>query len=94
MDLTRRDFTKIAGLGFASRLMPQLYAAEQQKTGYAVIGLGTIADHFMRGSRNSSNSQITALVSGHRDKAERIAAEYGIASSSIYSYEEFDRIAA
>jgi predicted dehydrogenase len=93
MDLTRRDFTRIAGLGIASRLMPTLHAAEQEKTGYAVIGLGRIADHFMRGVRNSSNSQITALVSGHRDKAERIAAEYGIPLSSIYSYEEFDRIA-
>ena len=93
MDLTRRDFTRIAGLGIASRLMPTLHAAEQEKTGYAVIGLGRIADHFMRGVRNSSNSQITALVSGHRDKGERIAAEYGIPLSSIYSYEEFDRIA-
>jgi predicted dehydrogenase len=93
MNLTRRSFTKVAGLAAASRWMPQLHAAEQEKTGYAVIGLGRIADHFMRGARGSSNSQITALVSGHRDKAERIAQEYGIPSSSIYSYENIDRIA-
>jgi predicted dehydrogenase len=37
-------------------------------------------------------SQITGLVSGHRDKAERIAAEYEVPSSSIYNYENFDEI--
>jgi predicted dehydrogenase len=30
-------------------------------------------------------------VSGHRDKAERIAAQYGVPKSSIYSYEDMDR---
>jgi predicted dehydrogenase len=43
--------------------------------------------------RNTTNSQITGLVSGHRDKAERIAAEYGVPASSIYNYENFDEIA-
>ena len=43
--------------------------------------------------RNTTTSQITGLVSGHRDKAERIAAEYDVPSSSIYSYENFDEIA-
>lgn len=93
MNLTRRDFGRMAGLGIASQLMPQVHAADQEKVGYAVIGLGRIAGHFMPGARLTTNSQITALVSGHRDKAERIAAEYGVPSSSIYSYEDFDRIA-
>jgi len=53
--------------------------------------LGTIADHFMRGVLASSNSKITGLVSGHRDKAERIAAQYGVPKSSIYSYEDMDK---
>src|SRR5579862_2584226 len=47
----------------------------------------------MPGARNSSNSKITALVSGHREKAEHIAAEYGIPSTAIYSYDNFDSIA-
>ncbi len=94
MALTRRDFAKIAGMGLASQMVPGLGTAQRSaKVGYAVIGLGRIAEHFMQGARNSSNSETTALVSGHRDKAERIAAEYGISSSSIYSYEDFDRIA-
>lgn len=94
MDLTRRDFAKLGALGLAARFTPSLRAqTNEKKTGYAVIGLGRIAGHFMPGSRSTSNSQITALVSGHRDKAERIAAQYGIPTSSIYSYEDFDRIA-
>jgi predicted dehydrogenase len=32
-------------------------------------------------------SRIMALVSGHRDKAERMAAEYGLPSRSIDNYE-------
>jgi len=63
-----------------------------RKTGYAVIGLGRIAGHFIQGANNTSNSKISALVSGHRDKAERIAASCGVPSSSIYSYENFDEI--
>jgi len=64
-----------------------------RKTGYAVIGLGRIAGHFMPGVLGTTNSKITGLVSGHRDKAERIAAQYGVPSSSIYNYENFDEIA-
>src|SRR6202034_1273271 len=41
----------------------------------------------------TTNSQITGIVSGHRDKAERIAAEYAVPASSIYNYENFDEIA-
>ena len=94
MTLTRRDFARIGALGLAARFVPSALAqSNDRKTGYAVIGLGRIADHFMRGVRNTTNSKITALVSGHRDKAEKIAAQYGVASGSIYSYENFDEIA-
>jgi predicted dehydrogenase len=89
----RRDFAKVGAMGLAARYAHLIDAqAPAKKTGYAVIGLGRIAGHFMPGSRMTTNSQITGLVSGHRDKAERIAAEYGIAKESIYSYENFDEI--
>ncbi|HUN82850.1 MAG TPA: Gfo/Idh/MocA family oxidoreductase [Terracidiphilus sp.] len=94
MQLTRRDFARLSAMGLAAGIAPRLEAQDDShKIGYAVIGLGRIAAHFMPGVRNSSNSQITALVSGHRDKAERIAAEYGVPAGSIYSYENFDTIA-
>jgi predicted dehydrogenase len=82
-------------MGLVAQMLPrESFAAQsgEKKVGYCVIGLGTIADHFMRGVLASSNSRITAVVSGHRDKAERIAAQYGVPTSSIYSYEDMDRI--
>jgi predicted dehydrogenase len=94
MSFTRRDFAKLGAMGLAARFVPTLNAQPaQKKVGYGVIGLGRIADHFMRGVLPTANSQITALVSGHRDKADRIAAQYNIPATSIYNYENFDQIA-
>jgi predicted dehydrogenase len=95
MNVTRRDFAKLGALSLAAQFAPKLRAetSAARKTGYCVIGLGRIAGHFMPGTRSTTNSQITGLVSGHRDKAERIAAEYGVPASSIYNYENFDEIA-
>jgi predicted dehydrogenase len=94
MPLTRRDFAKLGTLTLAARFAPELSAqSTQKKTRYAVIGLGRIAGHFMPAAGMTTNSQITALVSGHRDKADRIAAQYGVPSNSIYNYENFDEIA-
>ena len=95
MSISRREFSKLGALGLAARMVPGGFAgaqAGQAKVGYCVIGLGRIADHFMRGVRESGTSQITGLVSGHREKAERLAAEYGVPASSIYSYEDMDRM--
>jgi len=95
MSLTRREFAKLGALGVAAQMLPIVRAeaqGTQRKVGYCVIGLGRIADHFMRGVKQGSTSQITGLVSGHRDKAERIAAEYGVPKESIYSYEDMDRM--
>ncbi|MEJ2146550.1 MAG: Gfo/Idh/MocA family oxidoreductase [Acidobacteriota bacterium] len=94
MNLTRRDFAKLGAIGLAAPFTRSLSASiGGRKIGYAIIGLGRIAGHFMSAVRNSSNSRVAALVSGHRDKAERIAAEYGVPDSSIYSYEDLARIA-
>ncbi len=101
MAISRREFTRLSALGLAARFAPAMYAQgpagvdvakTERKIGYCVIGLGRIAEHFMPAARNSSTSQIVAVVSGHRDKAERIAANYGIPSSSIYNYENMDAI--
>ncbi|MGA9670187.1 MAG: Gfo/Idh/MocA family oxidoreductase, partial [Terracidiphilus sp.] len=93
MRFTRRDFAKIGAMGLAARFVPILNAQpSSRKIGYAVIGLGRIADHFMRGVLPTDNSQITALVSGHRDKADRIATQYNVPTASIYNYENFDQI--
>jgi len=94
MPMTRRDFAKIGALTLAARFAPSLNAQSPgKKIGYAVIGLGQIAGHFLPAAGATPNSTITGLVSGHRDKADRIAAQYGVPAGSIYNYENFDEIA-
>jgi predicted dehydrogenase len=94
MPISRRRFTQLSASAFASSCFAQTPPASGRRIGYAVIGLGRIAAHFLAGTTQSEHSRITALVSGHRDKAERIAAQYNVPTNSIYSYEDFDRIAA
>src|SRR6185312_15559619 len=68
--------------------------AEGKKIGYAIIGLGRISmQHFMPGIKDSSKCHVTGLVSGHREKAEKMAAEYGVPKSAIYDYKNMDEMA-
>lgn len=93
MNLSRREFSRLGAMGLAARILPEGFAqASNRKIGYCVIGIGRIADHFLRGVQQSSYSKITGFVSGHRDKAERFAAQYGVPKDSIYSYEDMDRM--
>jgi len=98
MSLTRRDFGR--GLGASAvlaRLSPALPLLSQgenesgRKVGYAIIGLGRISlQHFMPACKTSKYSKVVALVSGHRDKAEKTAAEYGVPETNIYDYKNCD----
>ncbi|MGH9617671.1 MAG: Gfo/Idh/MocA family protein [Acidobacteriaceae bacterium] len=64
-----------------------------RKIGYCIVGLGRISmNEFMPGVTISNSSKIVALVSGHRDKAERIAAQYSVPRNAIYNYENYDDI--
>src|ERR1700733_12682255 len=89
--LTRRNFTLATVGALSSRL---LTAQEGRKIGYCIVGLGRISmQHFMPGVKVSEHCRITGLVSGHRDKAEKMAAEYGVPAKSIYDYQNMEAIA-
>jgi predicted dehydrogenase len=91
MRVSRRQFTQFSAMALAANFAPHLGAqTSNRKVGYAVIGLGRIADHFIRGVQASGNSKITALVSGHPDKAARIAEKYSVPKANIYNYENMD----
>jgi predicted dehydrogenase len=94
MNLTRREFTRIAGASVAAHVLsPRSARAANQKVGYCIIGLGRISmGHFMPAVLTSQNSRITGIVSGHRDKALKMAGQYGVPESSIYSYENCDEM--
>jgi predicted dehydrogenase len=94
MKLNRREFSWLAGASLVSHALPKLHAqSENRRIGYCIVGLGRISmDHFMPGVKQTSQSRITALVSGHPDKARKQAALYGVPESSIYTYENYDEI--
>ena len=99
MQLNRRAFSRslVAGAAF-SPLGHSMQAQDQaagQRLRYAIVGLGRISmDHFMPACKMSQNSQVTAVVSGHRDKAEKMAADYNFPVKNIYSYQNYDEISS
>jgi len=94
MPITRRSFGRLAAAAALARVSPQARAQESKPVGYCMVGLGRISmQHFMPAMKTSKLGRVTALVSGHRDKAEKMAAEYGIPAKNIYSYDNYDAIA-
>src|ERR1051325_7705430 len=92
MNVTRRDAIRMSAIATAiSRIAP---AQEGRRIGYCIVGLGRISmDHFMPATKTSKLAKVTALVSGHRDKAEKQAGLYGVPAKNIYGYQNFDAIA-
>jgi predicted dehydrogenase len=106
MNFTRREFARAIGVGAAAssftpaaRIQNQSADTQQSgthavKVGYCIVGLGRISmDHFMPACNIAQRSRVTALVSGHRDKAEKMASQYNVPGKNIYSYENYDEIA-
>ena len=91
MQITRRQLGRLALAAAAgSRPAP----AQEGKLGYCIVGLGRISmQHFMPGLQVSTKAKLVALVSGHRDKADKEAQKYGVSAKNIYSYDNYDRIA-
>jgi len=98
MKLTRRDFSRLSAMAALSSSLPHVSAQATpgggRKFGWCIVGLGRISmGHFMPGVADSRTGKLTALVSGHREKAEKQAAMYNVPSPSIYSYDNYDEIA-
>ncbi len=102
MRITRREFGRLTAAstvvsalpGLGARGLAQSAASPSgRKIRYAIVGLGRISmDHFMPGTKTSALSEVTAFVSGHPEKARGLAGAYNVPASSIYSYEDMDRI--
>lgn len=60
---------------------------------YAVVGAGWISQEaFLPGAAQSGNSRVTAIVSGDRDKAAKLAAFHGI--PEVVDYDGYDALLA
>jgi predicted dehydrogenase len=100
MKITRRTFAADLGISAALPLATQIGQAQTgapgsgRKLRYCIVGLGRISmKHFMPACKMSQTSQVVALVSGDRKKAEQQATEYGVPSKNIYDYKSYDSIA-
>lgn len=79
------------------RQPPKLKVPEApgRTVGYAIVGLGQLAlEEIMPAFAECQWSRPVALVSGHADKAKKVAEAYGIAQDAIYNYENYDKLAA
>jgi predicted dehydrogenase len=99
--LSRRGLIQL-GLGGAAAGMLAPAAAQTDAAprangdgpGFAIVGLGKLAlGQIVPGFRNCRSARLAAVVSGHPDKARRVATEQGLPADALYDYENFDRIA-
>jgi predicted dehydrogenase len=64
-----------------------------RRPGVAVVGLGRLSlTQILPGFAHSAHVRVTALVSGERDKARIIAAQYQVPERNIYDYANFDQL--
>lgn len=63
------------------------------KVGFALVGLGRLSiEQLIPAFRVSRLAKLVALVSGDREKAERLARENGVENDAIFDYQNFDRL--
>ena len=66
----------------------------ERKIGFAIVGLGQLAlEEIMPAFGRCKYAYPAALVSGHPDKAKRVARAYGVPDSSIYDYQTYGNLA-
>jgi len=103
-EVTRRRFMTRVGQGVlaanaAGTLLPRAHAQLRvpdppgKKLGWAVVGLGSLAiNQILPAFATCEKSRVVAFVSGHPDKAHKLALRYGVDPKNIYNYHNYDTI--
>jgi predicted dehydrogenase len=66
----------------------------KKKLGVAVVGLGKLAlEEVLPAFGEAKYAQPVALVSGHPDKAKRVAEAFDVPPGAIYGYADFEKLA-
>jgi predicted dehydrogenase len=103
-EITRRGFITKIGQGLAvANVATMLFkdaAAELtvpeppgRKMGWAIVGLGSLAiNQILPAFDKCEKSKVVAFVSGHPDKANKLALRYGVNPKNIYNYQNYDSI--
>jgi len=102
-EITRRRFITKVGQGlvaanFAGTLLQSARGLEVpdppgKKLGWAIVGLGSLSiNQILPAFAKCEKSKVVALVSGHPDKANKLALRYGVNPKNIYNYQGYDTI--
>jgi len=104
-EITRRGFlarvggglvaANVAGSLAGSAFPAQLVVPDPpgKKLGWAIVGLGSLAiNQILPAFAKCEKSRVVALVSGHPDKANKLALRYGVNAKNIYNYQNYDSI--
>jgi predicted dehydrogenase len=101
---SRRAFLKKTGLGLVAAnvagTFPKGASAQVQvpdppgrKLGWVIVGLGNLAiNQILPAFAKCEKSRVVALVSGHPDKASKLALRYGVSPRNIYNYQNYDSL--
>jgi predicted dehydrogenase len=103
VEMTRRSFIERAGQGLAAvsalgsmntrAFAQQVPEPPGRKLGWAIVGLGNLAiNQILPAFAKCEKSRVVALVSGHPDKAQKLAARYGVSPKAIYDYQSYDSL--
>jgi len=102
--LTRRSFLEELGMGIGASVVAgtlssfvdikgiHTHAYEGKKLNVALCGLGNYAEMLAAGLTLSQYCHLSAIVTGHPEKAEQWKKDYHIPINNIYNYENFDDI--
>ena len=94
---SRRDFLRglgTAGLVAGFGLRPQHVFGENRKLGVALLGLGRYSTNQLGPAlRETKLCYLAGVITGHPEKGEKWAADYGLNKKNVYSYDNFDQIA-
>lgn len=105
-EITRRGFLSKVGQSLAvasaaGTLLKEAAARQTlvvpdppgKKLGWAIVGLGSLSiNQILPAFTKCEKSKAVALVSGHPDKANKLAARYGVNPKNIYNYQNYDSI--
>src|SRR5438093_12626588 len=101
-EITRRSFINKASRGLlattaAEALLKNASAQLRvpdppgKKMGWAIVGLGSLSiNQILPAFAKCEKSKVVAFVSGHPDKANKLALRYGVSAKNIYNYESYD----
>jgi predicted dehydrogenase len=100
--MNRRNLIKKLALsGGAAAALPSMAfgqkwrneSSEDDRVGYAVLGLGGFSSYVLPRLKSCEKSKVVALISSDLSKAGEWREKYKLAGVEVYTYDDFDKIA-